>query len=202
MFGHAYCGLGAPICDGSGVYFDHIEGGAFTGSNFATAFANTTTYLRVVREGNLYSGFYSADGVTWNLVGRHTFSAPFNPKVGLVTRGSANGGDPEINADYDSFTAACAVIDQPGLMTPPNKSATTKTKQTLKWYGTPCAPKFHVQLRQDNKKTGALWLDKQVNTVQAKTPTLAKGHTYFWRVRACNGAACGQWSGWYKFKVN
>jgi hypothetical protein len=93
-------------------------------------------------------------------------------------------------------------MDKPGQMSPLHNSVTTKTKVTLKWYGTPCAPKFQVQLRRDNKKTGALLLDKQVSTTLAKTPTLAKGHTYFWRMRACNGATCGGWSGWFKFKVN
>ncbi len=200
--GHAFCNLGAPVCNNGGIYFDHVEGGTGVGSNFATALANTTVYLRIVREGDQYSGFYSTNGTAWTLVGRHTYTTAFVPKVGLVTRGSANGGDPEINADYDSFAAACAVLDKPGQMTPLNNSTTTLTKVMLKWYGTPCAPNFHVQLRQDNKTTGALLIDKQVNTVQVKTPSLSKGHAYFWRMRACNGAACGAWSAWFKFTVN
>ncbi len=101
MLGPAYCDTPPPTCVGNGIYFHRVEGGSFVGSNFATP---TTTqgevYLRVVRKGTTYSGFYSEDGTSWTLIGRHTLSdAILLSRVGLT----AAQGTPEIPADFNCF---------------------------------------------------------------------------------------------------
>ena len=101
MLGRAYCDTPPPTCVGNGIYFNRVEGGSFVGSNFATS---TTTqgevYLRVIREGTTYSGFYSEDGTSWTLIGRHTPSGAIPlSRVGLT----AAQGTPEIPADFNCF---------------------------------------------------------------------------------------------------
>lgn len=101
MLGRAYCDAPPPACVGNGIYFDHVEGGSFIGSNFATSTtAQSEAYLRVVRQGTAYSGYYSEDGISWALIGTHTPNgAIVLSRLGLT----AAQGAPEIPADFDFF---------------------------------------------------------------------------------------------------
>lgn len=60
----------------------------------------TTLYLRITKEGNVYSGFYSVDGDSYTYIGQTT--AVFtNHKIGIL---SENGpSTTEIPSDYDFF---------------------------------------------------------------------------------------------------
>ncbi len=101
ILGRAYCNVAPPACRGNAIYFDRVEGRSFVGSNFATSTTSQgEAYLRVVREGITYSGYYSEDGTSWTLIGRHTpSSAIVLSKVGL----NAAQGAPEIPAEFDFF---------------------------------------------------------------------------------------------------
>ena len=101
MLGRSHCDTSVPACVGDGIYFHRVEEGSFVGSNFTTS---TTTqgevYLRVIREDTTYSGFYSEDGTSWTLIGRHTPSGGILlSRVGLT----AAQGTPEIPADFNCF---------------------------------------------------------------------------------------------------
>jgi hypothetical protein len=86
-------------CGGDGVYFDNFENGATTGSNYHVAFHGSVIYLRLQREGNTYTGYYSEDGQNWILTGKHVrdFS---QPKIGLIAAQSQT----EIPAVFEYFT--------------------------------------------------------------------------------------------------
>jgi beta-xylosidase len=103
MLGPAYCSLPAPApCVFKGIYFDHNEHSDPIGGNFATATDLTDVYLKVERSGADYTGYYSADAVTWTLVGTHTVS----PGVHLDRIGIAAGNDVHeiiIPADFDFY---------------------------------------------------------------------------------------------------
>jgi hypothetical protein len=74
QLGRAYCGFGPPNCtNGTGIYFDYVRNGRAVGSNFALAVpeGEFADYLRIMKVGNRYYGYYSADGVNWTLVGSH-----------------------------------------------------------------------------------------------------------------------------------
>jgi hypothetical protein len=59
----------------------------------------TTTYLRIIKRGNTYTGLSSFDGATWNVMGQ--FNAMLSsPKIGLGTGNGGSGGT-EIPADFD-----------------------------------------------------------------------------------------------------
>jgi beta-xylosidase len=100
QFGRAFCN--APdVCVGNGIYFDNIQHGEFSGSNYATATANPSqAYLRLRREGTTYTGYHSEDGTNWTVIGQHTSNlTPL--RVGLI---AAQASEAEITADFDYFT--------------------------------------------------------------------------------------------------
>ena len=98
QYGRAYCKN--PQCVNDGLYMDMIMGGGFSGENFATSAPDADTiYLRLRREDNIYTSYYSEDGNKWNLVGAHT--SEMNPLfVGLVAGQSTSGSQP---AQFDYF---------------------------------------------------------------------------------------------------
>jgi len=102
MFGRAYC----DWCGGNGIYFDHLEGGSFVGSNFATfPTSQGEAYLRVIRTGNTYTGYYSEDDANWMLIGRHTLGEGISlSRFGLTTAQDIE--DIKVPADFDFFELA------------------------------------------------------------------------------------------------
>jgi cytochrome c len=98
-FGRAHCDSGPPLCVGNGIYFDNVD--VTTHPNFATAVPDLdVAVLRLVREGLTYSGYYSVDGIAWELIGRHTADA----SRGLAHVGVSCGQDSadiKIPADFD-----------------------------------------------------------------------------------------------------
>ncbi len=106
-FGRAFCDSPAPACVNDGIYFDKIDQGVSIDPNYATALQMTgEVYLRLVRNGDTYTGYASPNGTSWTEIGSHTVS--FKPdKIGLV---ASNQGQPaaQINADFDFFIAQFA----------------------------------------------------------------------------------------------
>jgi serine/threonine protein kinase len=98
QFGRAFCDV-VNACVGDGVYFDSFENGSISGSNNAAPFHGELIYLRLQRQGNTYTGYYSEDGENWIMTGEHTreFS---QVQVGLV----AAQAETPIPAIFDFFT--------------------------------------------------------------------------------------------------
>ncbi|KRF05510.1 hypothetical protein ASG89_20495 [Paenibacillus sp. Soil766] len=67
------------------------------------------SYLRIVKYGNFYAGYYSADGVTYTQVGTTQTADLIDPKIGLIV--CAGTG---LTADYDYFH-----IIKDGITPPP-----------------------------------------------------------------------------------
>jgi len=89
---------------GNAIYFDNIfplapNYGEPGYANYPTPINNPSeVYLKLRREGNTYTGFYSLDGKFWILVGVHT--SPIKP----VSYGLSIGrSDQPISADFDYF---------------------------------------------------------------------------------------------------
>ena len=98
QFGRAFCDV-VNACVGDGVYFDDFENGSITGTNYAVPFQGELIYLRLQRQGNIYTGSYSEDGENWIKLGEH--SRDFSPvRVGLM----AAQAPEEIPALFDYFT--------------------------------------------------------------------------------------------------
>ena len=101
MLGRGYCDLAPPACVGNGIYFDHVAKGERVGGNYASATTETDyAYLRITRECDLYTGYHSADGVGWTLIGSHV--PDFTPtRIGITTSGDLS--NQRLPADFDYF---------------------------------------------------------------------------------------------------
>lgn len=99
----AFCGF-PPDCVGNGIYLDHAAGGQLIGSNFAiTGTLPGEVFLRLMRAGDVYTGFMSADGASWTLVGSHVVTTTLPPaRIALMADEVGLGGS-EIPAYFDYF---------------------------------------------------------------------------------------------------
>jgi predicted amidohydrolase YtcJ len=102
--GRGYCGF-IPPCLGDGVYLDNDE--AVVGGRAETIAGGGLPVgaidLRLVRQGQAYIGYWSADGETWSEVG--STAATFDPRsVGLMAATSATGSE-ALEAEFDFFQA-------------------------------------------------------------------------------------------------
>ncbi len=61
----------------------------------------TLIYLRIQKQGSVYTGYYSLTGTNWTQVGQYTANLD-NPKVGIQASNELPGM-PEIPADFDFF---------------------------------------------------------------------------------------------------
>ena len=89
---------------GNAIYFDNISPDVpgyddADYQNFATRIADPSdVYLKLRRDGNTYTGYYSLDGQSWTLIGEHR--SPIEPvSYGLLIGSS----DQPISAEFDFF---------------------------------------------------------------------------------------------------
>lgn len=70
--------------------------GTYTYQNTPDGIASTTSYLKIVKTGTNYSGYYSADGVTYTQVGTTQTVSLSSIKLGLMCYGGTG-----MNGDFD-----------------------------------------------------------------------------------------------------
>jgi beta-xylosidase len=98
-FGRAYCDL--PACAGNAIYFDYTKAGAWEGSNFQTVVTDTDeAYLRMLREGNTYFGFYRETTSKWLLIGSHEWDAAVDIDSIGITAAQGYAGYEDAYFDY------------------------------------------------------------------------------------------------------
>ncbi len=97
---------------------------------------------------------------------------------------------------------ACSVKPaKPELIAPQDKARNLRARVKLQWGGGACVTKYKVVVRKGSQ-TGVL-ADRKVirdGATVYQTNSLARGQTYYWRVRACNASGC-VWSAWRAFQV-
>ncbi|MGW3103736.1 hypothetical protein [Streptomyces sp. NPDC001100] len=91
---------------GNGCLLDwDSDGDGKLDSQDSTGTAVYPSWVKLVRDGTTYSGYYSTDDVTWNLVGTVDVpTAAATQDVGPTQPSHASGTTGE--ADFDSFTTA------------------------------------------------------------------------------------------------
>lgn len=98
-------------CVGDGVYFDEeTDGCCFCIPGFRTAVplfdaagsvgVEVPVWLRITREGFVYSAYFSLNGRDWNLIGSHAVPNLTNVRIGITTYASGTGNLGPI-ADFD-----------------------------------------------------------------------------------------------------
>jgi hypothetical protein len=91
---------------GNGYLLDwDSDGNGTLDSQYSGGTATYPSWLKLVRTGTSYSGYYSTDGTTWNLVGTVNLpSAAATQDVGLTATSHAPGTTGEV--DFDNFTTS------------------------------------------------------------------------------------------------
>ena len=98
QFGRAFCGN--PNCVGNGLYYDNFIEGNFTGDNFAINIDNPSeVYLKVRRQGTIYTALYSEDGENWIEMGAHDNMMALS-SIGLI---AGQSYEPAVLAKFDYF---------------------------------------------------------------------------------------------------
>jgi hypothetical protein len=116
-FGRAYCDVGP--CVGNGLYFDHTEDGVFSGINFATPVPEMDeAYLRVLREGSTYYGFYRSETSKWLLIGTHVWGGAVDLSAIGITAAQGNAGYADAFFDNVVVTPALQSFFIPILVKP------------------------------------------------------------------------------------
>jgi hypothetical protein len=88
-------------------------------------------------------------------------------------------------------TSGCsAKPGAPALASPADGKSFSVQSILLKWKAATCAAPYRVIVRQGSTTGPRVVRQGGLTALQFTTPTLAKGQTYFWRVRACNPFGC------------
>ncbi len=88
----------------------------------------------------------------------------------------------------------------PSLLAPATSTQLTKPKVAMDWNDVPCATKYKVRVKQDSKQ-GTVVFKKALTASNVQTTALAKGHTYYWFVKACNDQNQCAKSAWGTFTL-
>lgn len=104
--GRAFCDPSLEGCSGNGIYFDYERAGELRAENFDRSdLGIDKAYLKLVREGSTYYGYYSEDGEAWISIGAHTATDLRPQKVGLYAADSDQGAT-EAPAHFATFILA------------------------------------------------------------------------------------------------
>jgi beta-xylosidase len=102
QFGRAFCSS-PQDCANDGLYLDVRVQGSYTDDNFAIPAPGVDTlFLRLRREGDTFTSYYSEDGSNWVLVGVYS-GAMIPSSIGLLAGQSTSGSLP---AQFDYFSTA------------------------------------------------------------------------------------------------
>jgi len=89
------------------------------------------------------------------------------------------------------------------VLVSPNKNASLLVRAVpLAWQPNPCATKFKIVGKYDNKKGDLAFRNKKATGSTWTTKKLDKGRTVYWKVKACNAKGCSKGSGYWSFKVS
>jgi hypothetical protein len=106
----------------------------------------------------------------------------------------------DIGAYESEIANPCAAAPaKPVLVSPANGTTIQGSKAKLSWNTVYCGYTYRAEIRQDFKK-GELVTNKATGHLNVGSKKLETGHTYFWRVIACNTFGCTA-SKYFKFKL-
>lgn len=156
------------------------------------------TYNRGVAQTRTYLGSVN---VTTNGSGDASFAVPIatglNSGVVIGTATDSAGNTSEVSL----CRAISNVIPKPAKpqQASPDNGATTSNPPQLSWNAASGAERYVVIIRQD--ATNGITVHKNgVGGTSHTAPALAAGHTYYWRLKACNAGGCSK-SAWWSFRI-
>jgi uncharacterized protein YjdB/regulation of enolase protein 1 (concanavalin A-like superfamily) len=99
---------------GNQLQFDVKVNGVRTHMEVPDTIGSTVSYLRIVKYGDKYAGYYSVDGVAYTQIGNTVIASLDDPKIGLIVCGGTG-----LTADFDYFHIATSGITEPPPPPPP-----------------------------------------------------------------------------------
>jgi beta-xylosidase len=108
QIGRAFCTSNPAInCVNDGIYLDYYLNGKLVepgGVKYAIGIDSPQqyVYLKIARQGQVYTGEMSLDGTTWIKVGEHT--SAFQPTLIGLKASNQTQGVAQIPANFDYFT--------------------------------------------------------------------------------------------------
>jgi len=169
------------VTAGNGVVFQYRSStGGGTVSSAASGVA-APVWVKLARTGNTFSGYYSANGSSWTLVGSATLSMASAEYVGVGI--SSHEFSTLCSATLDHVTAPGWA---PALTTPPSGLTATAgvEKATLKWAASSNATSYYVKRAS---ASGGSYTNVATVTATNYTDTgLVGGSTYYYVVSAVN----------------
>src|SRR6267143_2172689 len=98
-----------------------------------------------------------------------------------------------------NFTTLIPPPPAPALLSPGNNATGQATTLTCRWNSSSGAAKYRYQLATDSGFVNKAVDDSTLTDTTRAVANLANSTTYFWRVRASNGAGSGAYSSAWKF---
>jgi hypothetical protein len=101
-----------------------------------------------------------------------------------------------------SFTTASVPLTATALLLPANNAEGVPTSPTLRWSGVDGAIGYQVQLADNDAFTTTIADNAGIGGTSDALTGLANRATYYWRVRALDGAGTGPWSETWRFTTS
>ena len=112
----------------------------------------------------------------------------FNDAQATTSSNDPDNSD-NVSSVQTTTTATCSVLPSVPTQISPANGGHSPPKVLFDWSDANCALKYRVRVRQD-APNGPLVANSVTKKSQIEIGPLAKNHTYFWRVRTCNGLGC------------
>jgi fibronectin type 3 domain-containing protein len=163
------------------------QAGTTTGPTTLAATPYPNVWLRLQRVGNVFTGYYSSDGVNWTPAGNLTLALPSQLFLGLAA--AANVSNATINVQFRNFENTSL----PNAVTNLTAAAIDASHEKLTWTAVGGATSYLVQ-RIASTDSNFTDLTTSATGTSFTDGTVAAGQTYTYRVVAvsANGATTGQ----------
>lgn len=133
--------------------------------------------------------------------GLHLLTATYSGDVNHVPSTT----DPPFEQLVSVGTRACnGTPTAPTLLSPNHRAREKELRVMLDWTAVSCAKFYQVVIHRDSRKDKPVEQKIVSNVSVLKTKKLEAGHSYFWRVRACefsDATFCSKWSAWREFRI-
>jgi len=165
----------------SGYRFKYrtTQAGATSGVTSSVATTYPNVWVRLTRSANVFTSYYSSDGVNWTQIGSITVAMTDPIYIGLAA--AANTTTATITAQFRSFEATAL----PDPVTSLSAAAPDSGHVSLLWSAAPGATSYTIQ-RQGPGDTSFVNLAQNLTGTTYSDSTVQSGVSYSYRVIAVN----------------
>lgn len=174
------------VTPGNGYAFQYRTATGASASWPGASIAGTAPeWVKLVRAGNVFTGYVSADGSNWTQAGSLTISMASNVYVGLALTAHDNT---QLNiSTFDNVSVTVVTVTIPAA--PTNVAASAGNAQvSLTWTGSGGATSYNIYRSTTAGGEGSTPHKTGVTTTSYTDTGLPNGTKYYYQVSAVNGA--------------